>query len=183
LVGLFRKTKVWASAAAAAAVALIAVFGIGPLLANNPALVQGDVALMISDEHTIVDYFDSVDITINEIGLYHETEGWQDITPEVTTLDLTDIKGILAVKVWEGELPVGHYTKVKVDIASVDAIFNGLPVHTGEVSLTLDIPCDVTEEEITNYVCDITLLNIDGTPGTVEDESGPDQEFKLISAQ
>ena len=192
LAGLFRKTKVWASAAAVAAVALIAVYGIGPLLANNPtpAPIQGDFALMISDDPAIVDLFESVEIEINEVALYHETEGWQYIIPDVTTVDLTDVKDALAQEIWVGQLPVGQYTMVRANIARVDALLmipGGGTMHieiVNEIELLLELPFQITADTLTNYVYDMTVLNPSGityTVGTVPGESGPDQEFELIS--
>jgi len=183
LAGLFSRTRAWAGAAAVVAVALIAVFVIQSLLVTRTP-VQGDFALMISDNPEIVELFDSVEITINEVGLYHEDEGWIDIFPEVT-IDLTDIKYILAIQIWEGEILIGQYTKVRVDIASVDAVLNisGIPLNIilSDISLVLELPFEITEDDITNFVYDITVTDQSGQLGTVPDESGPDQEFTLIS--
>ena len=191
--GLFRKTKVWASAAAAAAVALIAVYGIGPLLANNPAPepIQGDFALMISDDDTIIDLFESVEITINKVSLYHETEEWQDIIPDVTTVDLTDIKGILAQKIWEGPMLAGQYTKASIDIASVYAVLNisGTPmeISISGVELVLELPFEITEEDVTNFVYDLTveqegLADYDLAPVAGDSGVMEEGEYELISA-
>jgi hypothetical protein len=184
LASIFRKTKAWAGAAAVVTAALIAVFVIQPLLVT-PALAEGDFALMISDDQTIVDMFESVEITINEVGLYHEDEGWISIFPEVT-LDLTDVKGLLATKIWEGEILLGQYTSVRVDIASVYAVINisGTPatISLSDITLELELPFEITEDDITNFVYDITLVDVGAQPGAVPEESGPDQEFTLISA-
>ncbi|MFC1978986.1 DUF4382 domain-containing protein [Chloroflexota bacterium] len=188
LVGLFRKTKVWASAAAATAVALIAVFAVGPLLANNPAPapIQGDFALMISDDATIMDLFQSVEIEIENVGLYHATEGWQDIEFSATIVDLKLLPGEWAQKIWEGELPVGQYTKVRINLSKVNAsliVAEGtFDFEINDVSLAMDITFEITAEDITNFVYDITVINEGATLGSVPEESGSDQEFELISA-
>jgi len=193
LAGFFRQTKVWASAAAFAAVALIAVFGIMPLINNNSTpgttIAENNFALMISDDPTIVDMFESVEITINEISLNHATDGWQDITPEINTIDLTDIKGALAQKIWEGILPVGEYTAVRVEVSNVSAVLK-LPIGTfsidipNAVALEVAIPFEITAHSLTNYVYDLTLSGELGDYGLapVETESGPNTPFQLISA-
>jgi len=183
----FGKTKVWAGAAAMAAVALIAVYGIMPLLGNSGTPIQqGDFALMISDDPAVVDLFDSVEVTIDLVKLYHSTEGWQDITPETNTVDLTDIKGALAQKIWEGEILVGEYTKVRVDIGGIDAVIGGVPISISfSASLVIEVPFQIIADTLTNYVFDMAVFNPGGfsyTVDTVPDESGPDQEFDLIVA-
>jgi hypothetical protein len=193
LAGFFRQTKVWASAAAFAAVALIAVFGIMPLINNNSTpgttIAKNNFALMISDDPTIVDLFQSVEITINEISLNHATDGWRDITPEINTVDLTDIKGALAQKIWEGILPAGQYTAVRVEIANVSAVlkFGGGTVSIdipGAIALEVAIGFEITADAQVDYVYDLT---VDGSIGDfglapVEEDSGPDTPFQLISA-
>jgi len=195
LAGFFRQTKVWASAAAFTAVALIAVFGIMPLLNNNgggTTIAENNFALMISDDPTIVDMFQSVEITINEFSLNHATEGWQELIPETKTIDLTEIKGALAQKIWEGILPVGQYTAVRVELSSVSATLK--PEYTGitfsitppdAIALEIAIPFEITADALTNYVYDMTVDGsivggFDMTP--VEEDSGPDTPFQLISA-
>ncbi|MFC1998526.1 DUF4382 domain-containing protein [Chloroflexota bacterium] len=190
LAGFFRQTRVWASAAAFTAVALIAVFGIMPLINNNSTpgstIAENNFALMISDDPTIVNMFESVEITINEFSLNHATEGWKELIPETTTIDLTQIKGDLAQKIWEGTLPAGSYTAVRVNIAEVDAVFmipggGTLDINiTTEIELVLELTFDITEEDLTNFVYDITVLNQSGTLGTVPDDSGVMEEGEFV---
>ncbi len=184
LAGFFRKTKVWASAAAFAVVALISVFGIMPLLNNE---VENNFALMISDEATIVDYFKTIEVELGTVKLYHSTEGWQEITPIVTTVDLTDIKGELAQKIWEGELLVGQYTKVSIEIKSIYAVLIlGDIEATINFSATLEVNVgfEINADSLTNYVYDMTVTGIPSDYGLtpVEGESGPEQPFDLIQA-
>ncbi|MFC1951070.1 DUF4382 domain-containing protein [Chloroflexota bacterium] len=192
LSAFFRKTKVWAGAAAMAAVALIAVFGVMPLLNNSGTPIQkGDFALMISDNPAIMSLFQSVEIEITSIELEHETEGWQDITPNITTVDLTLLQGDWAQQIWEGTLPVGNYTAVRAVIGNINAV-----LVIGDIEVSIDIPSaieleiaipfEITAGSLTNYVYDLTLSGeVDDyglTP--VPEESGPKQEdeFDLIVA-
>ncbi|GEM_PF-6760752 len=168
-----------------AIMALIAVFGIMPLL-NGP---NHNFALLISDDPTIVDMFESIDVTIDQVKVYHEDEGWQNVLDAPATVDITQLQGNLAEQIWEGNLPTGHYTQVSVSVTTVEAVmlYEGVPVDmniTVSEDLILGIPFDIADNEVTNFVYDLTLLNPGGinydlTP--LEEESGPDQEYVIVS--
>jgi len=169
-------------------VALIAVFGIMPLINNNngTTIARGDFALMISDEENVIAWFDSVEIEIEQVELYHETEGWQIIPLSGTIVDLTQLQGDWAQRVWEGKLPVGQYTKVSVDIGYLDAVLNitnpPLRIQLDEMpSLELELSFEIIEEGVTNFVYDMAVVDAGGTLETVPTESGPDQEFELVA--
>lgn len=166
-----------------------------PLLNNDSTpgttIAENNFALMISDDPTIANMFQSVEITINKFSLNHATNGWQELIPETKIIDLTDIKGALAQKIWEGILPVGQYTAVRVELSSVSATLK--PEYTGAtfsitppdaIALEVAIGFEITADSQVDYVYDLT---VDGSIGDfglapVEVESGPDTPFQLIQA-
>lgn len=76
------------------------------------------------------------------------------------TVDLTQVVGEKAMGVFDGEIPVGRYTKVELHVASVEGIVDGDPVEVKVPSNKLQIvkPFEVATGETLTFVFDINVV-------------------------
>ncbi len=153
--------------AALAAVAVMALVGgyIGLKPGQSPALVvlpdsQGNFAFLISDEVNAINDFSSVMVDIERVELSggHSIE----FTPEVRTVDLTQVPGEATIEIWRGEVPQGDYSRVLIEVARVSGVLKS----TGE-NIAIKLPSQklhinksfrVSASEMTRFTYDLTVV-------------------------
>jgi hypothetical protein len=121
-------SKVWAPIAAIIVIALLGYFGLRPAL-MTPVMVAepnpgGNFVFLISDEANAIGDFEQLNVTITKVSL-HLSGGEKEIIefePEIQIVDLTELQGDLAQEVWRGDVPVGEYTKVFLEVSVVSGI-------------------------------------------------------------
>jgi len=160
----------------------------------------GNFRFLISDEVNAIGDFDSLLVTITEIGVHKvggESSGWLDLP--LTDLDprdveLTNLVGDPAVVIWSGTIPVGQYTKVFIH---VDTITNVLKVGgTADVMLPSDklqiskpfvVTEDNDENNLVNFVYDVTVKKAGGSGKYLIlpqiGKSGADQPFAEVDME
>ena len=169
------RPRVWVTAAAVILIALIGYFGLRPILfpaetvpEPGPSLVtpspEGNFVFLISDAVNAIGDFESLNVTISEIGLQAagESERWIEFTPEIKEVDLTQLQGEEAQEIWRGNVPAGQYSQVFIYVSEVrgklratgQTIEIKLPSH----KLHISKPFQVTADAVTIFTYDLTVV-------------------------
>ena len=140
----------------------------------------GEFRLLISDQPTVIDDFDSLDVTISSArvflagesdelttGVINETstetgngEGFIEFEFDAETVDLTQVKGDRAVAVLEDELEAGQYTGIELHVDSAEGVVDGEDVEVKVPSNRLRIarPFEIAADEELSFVFDINVV-------------------------
>jgi hypothetical protein len=158
------RPAVWATVA----VLLVAIAGTLVIRAvlNSPGLVpshEGNFSFLIGDEPNSIGDFQHLNVTISGVTLRAEGSGeWLEFTPEIETVDLTQLQGGQFQEVWRGHVPAGQYSRVHIYVSEakgkleatgqiIDLMVPGGMVH-------VPIPFEVTVDRVTIYMFDITVV-------------------------
>lgn len=192
-------SKVWVTVTAALLIAVVGYFAtirplISPVELLPPELsTEGSFAFLISDQPNAIEDFESLNVTITSIGLLlgDESGEWVELTPQLTQVDLTQLKGENAQEIWSGSVPEGQYTKVFINVSDVQGVLKetGIIVDIKLPSgrLQINSSFEVTPESAVSFVYDITVVAA-GRPGDPNKyiikpqagESGANQPFKKV---
>ena len=177
-----------------AAVVVLAIVGtlVIQSVVHRPTLVpspEGNFAFLVSDEPDGINDFENFDITISGVELQAVgSKEWVEFTPEIETVDLTQVQGELFQEIWRGNVPPGQYSHVHIYISEAEGNLK-LTGQTIELKVPggvvhMPIPFEVTVDVVTIYTFDITVV------GTANDgtymlklqisESGAWQEPRLL---
>ena len=156
---------------------------------------DGNFAFLVSDRPNDISDFESLLVTIESVRLKPQGEGqWMELTPELDTVDLTRLQGDRATEIWRGDVALGRYETVHLDVSSTEGILasNGETVEFMLPSETLRItsPFTVTEsDQPVEFVFDITVHRTGGPTGQPRyilvpqaGESGSDRAFVPVEA-
>ena len=162
---LISRPVVWA-AVAALVLAIVGIWGIRPAL-NPPELVsspEGNFAFLISDEANDIGDFDSLNVTISRVGLQAagNSEKWIEFTPEINTVDLTQLQGEQSQEIWRGNIPAGQYSQVFIYVSGVKgklkATGQTIEVKLPSSKLHISKPFEVATDTVTSFTFDITVV-------------------------
>jgi hypothetical protein len=158
------RTAVWATVAILV-LAIVSILVIRPIL-NPPTLVpspDGNFAFLISDEPNDIGDFESLNITISTVGLQAAGSTKRlEFTPEIKTVDLTELQGEQYQEIWRGNVPAGQYAHVYIYVSGV----KGRLESTGQIvdvqlpssKLYISMPFEVTVDTVTSFTFDITVV-------------------------
>jgi hypothetical protein len=140
----------------------------------------GEFRLLISDQPTVIDDFDSLNVTISSArifragddeevttGVINETstetgngEGFIEFEFDAETVDLTQVTGDRAVAVLEDELEAGQYTGIELHVDSAEGVVEGEDVDVKVPSNRLRIarPFEIAADEELGFVFDINVI-------------------------
>ena len=194
------RSRAWGAVAAVLLAALIGYFGVRPALFPTGPGPQpgpgGNFALLISDEVNAIGDFQSLSVSISKIGLQLEGEAgrWIELDPEVEAVDLTLLQGDKAQEIWGGDVPEGQYTKVFIHVSDVSGVLRetGRPVDVKLPSEKLQIskPFEVTSDEVTSFVYDLTVVAAGSPQSGIKyilkpqiGQSGAGQRFERIDGK
>ena len=158
------RPAVWATIAVLV-LAVIAILVIQPVL--NPLTVvpspEGNFAFLISDEPNDVGDFESLNVTISRVVLQGAGSLKRvEFTPEIETVDLTQLQGEQSQEIWRGNVPAGQYSHVVIYVSEV----TGKLASTGQIvdvklpssKLHMSMLFDVTDDTVTSFTFDITVV-------------------------
>jgi hypothetical protein len=182
---LWRRVVTWRQSWAAAATVMVALILLLTLLPSSMPIgidegdplpsgletivipypsSDGNFAFMVSDEENDIGDFSSLYITVDKVVLLMTggTEQLVEFRPEVKEFDLTLLPGDQTLKLWQGDIPEGRYTKIFLYVTEVrgilkdtqEEIFAKLP--SGKLQLNYSF--SVTEEATTGFIFDITVV-------------------------
>jgi len=159
---------------------------------NPPVLVpsaDGNFAFLVSDDPGDIYDFKNLNITISEVQLQPvRSKVWLKLTPEIDTVDISQLRGEQYQEIWRGHVPAGKYTHVRIYVSEVkgelESTGQTIDMNVPGGIVYMLIPFEVTFDTITMYICDITVVgpNDDGTYilKLEINESGAWQEPKLL---
>ena len=180
-------------------VAVAGYFGLRPVLfPGGPVpvepILQQNFAFLISDEVNAIGDFESLDITITNIGLLRggESGQWLELEPQVTQVDLTLLQGEDAQAIWKGNVPEAQYTKVFIHVSSVQGVLKEtgatVDVKLPSQKLQINSTFEVSADSLVSFVYDITVIARGNVNSGIRyllqpqvDQSGADQKFKEVS--
>jgi hypothetical protein len=184
------RPAVWATVA----VLVLAIVGslVIQSVLNSSALVpspEGNFAFLISDDPGDINDFKNLDVTILEVQLQPVgSKEWLEFTPEIETVDLTQLQGEQFKEIWRGHVPAGQYARLRIYLSEVKGELEStgqtidLNVPGGIVHML--IPFEVTVDTVTMYTFDITVVGINDDGKYMLklqiNESGARQEPKLF---
>jgi len=163
----FSRLAYWlvALAATAAVVVVLAVLGYSALQPRLSPYVpvaspEGNFVFLLSDAVNAIGDFESLDITIDKVGLLTDS-GWIEFVPEVRTVDLTLLPGEKTQAIWRGDMPEGKYSKVFIYVSAVRGVLKSnsqtvdvkLPGHKMQINHDFS----VSAGSITSFTFDLTV--------------------------
>ena len=126
--------------------------------------IEANFRFLLSDEPNAIDDFLSLDIVVSRIGIQRggESGKWLEFEPQVSEVDLTQLRGDNAQELWSGNLEAGIYSKVFIYVDQL----TGVVKETGERvdvklpsnKLHISVPFEVTETDVTSFVYDLTVV-------------------------
>ncbi len=197
-------SRIWATAAAVALIAVVGYFGLKPVLFPSETITgpgtdgvittpgsdtqitpqpsaEGNFILLISDDVNAIGDFANLILTISGIGLLPEgSENWIEFEPEVTTVDLTLLQGEESQQIWRGDISGGSYTNVFIYVTDVTGVLKD-EVEAGSIEvklpsgkLHLSIPFQVSTDAVTQFTYDVTVF------ATGTSQNGPKYILKPV---
>ncbi|MFW6055764.1 MAG: DUF4382 domain-containing protein [Chloroflexota bacterium] len=140
---------------------------IGPDVSATPD-ADGNFAFLVSDQPNDISDFETLLVTIASVRLKPQDEGpWIEFTPELDTVDLTQLQGDRATEIWRGDIAPGSYVSVQLHVSHIEGILasTGKTVEVMLPSDTLRIasPFSVGEsEQPVEFIFDITVHRTGG---------------------
>jgi hypothetical protein len=160
---------------------------------QSPNAAQGvNFRFLISDEPNAIEDFENLYVTISSIGVRGggESGNWSQFAPDKDTVDLKPLVGKNAREIWSGNLTPGQYNKVFIYVSDVEGILTDnetARVKLPSNKLQISTPFEVTEDSITSFVFDITVIKAGRsgmyvlTPQIAE--SGADKEIDEVEPE
>lgn len=140
---------------------------------NGPTLVptpDGNFAFLVSDEPGDINDFENFNLTILRVELEAvDSEERLEFTPEIRTVDLTELQGEQSQEIWRGHVPAGQYSHVHIYVSeakgNLESTGQTINVEVPGCIVHMPIPFEVTADVFTVYTFDITVV------GTANDEA------------
>jgi len=175
---LLVQPRVWATAVAALLILVGGYFGLRSLLypagpvpgqVNPVPDVKGNFVFMISDDVNAIGDFESLTVSISEIGLLPsgDSDTWVEFKPVVKEVDLTLLQGDKAQEIWRGNVPEGQYSKVFIRVANVRGVLKetgqSVDIKLPSQKLQMSKSFQVTADTVTSFTYDLTVISA-GSP-------------------
>ena len=162
----------WAAAATVVVALIVVYLGVRPALSPSAPVVlpftpaaspNGNFSFLISDDVNAIAEFKEVTVNIDKIGLQQtESDKWIEITPEVSSVDLTTVPGALTQQIWRGDVLSGNYQQVFVYVANVTGTLEStgerIEIKLPSQRLHLAVPFSVSDNTVTNFTYDMTVI-------------------------
>jgi hypothetical protein len=172
---IFAQRLVWASVAAAVVLIIVGYFGLRtfvlpsepPVLAVASAAPNGNFAFLMTDDINAIDEFSKLDVSVEKIGLLNsgDSEGWVEFVPEVQTFDLTPLRDGVTQQLWQGNIPEGQYTKVRLYITQaqgtleIDSSMVDIKIPSERLQFDVSTSFQISSANITSFTYDLTVFN------------------------
>ena len=158
------RPAVWATVTVLVLI-IVGTLVIRPIL-NPPTLVpspDGNFAFLISDEPNDIGDFESLNVTISRVGLQAAGSVKRlEFTPEVETVDLTQLQGEQAQEIWRGNVPAGQYSHVYIYVSEVRGRLESkgqiVDVQLPSGKLHISMQFEITVDRVTSFTFDITVV-------------------------
>jgi predicted secreted protein len=165
-------------------------------ITTETAEEEANFRLLVSDEINAIGHFEHLYVTVTSIGVQQggESGGWTQFSPEIDEVDLTELIGDNAVEIWSGNLTPGTYNKVFIYVSEVNGVLVGenktVEVKLPSSKLQISKPFTVTEDSVTSFVYDLTVVAAGNEKSGIKyilkpqiAQSGAEQEFKEVKQE
>ena len=106
--------------------AVLAVVVVVLFLVYGKGAAQGKVVFAVTDATADIKNISSINITVNEISVHSEKDGWVVVSTVIKEFDLLKLKSEGALELAaESNLPAGTYDQVRLNISKVVIVKNG----------------------------------------------------------
>ncbi len=172
---IFAQRLVWASVAAAVVLIIVGYFGLRtfvlpsepPVLAVASAAPNGNFVFSMTDDINAIDEFSKLDVTVEKVALLKsgESSGWVEFVPEVQLFDLTPLRNGVTQELWQGNLPEGRYTKVRLYITQAQGILKidgstvNIKIPSERLQFDVTTSFQISSANITSFTYDLTVFN------------------------
>ncbi len=173
-----RQKLAWASTVSVLLLLVVSLVFLRPVLwpgtsdvpiPNFPSIVvseansSGNFLFMVSDDVNAIDEFSTVNVTIDKVWLLKagEEEEWVEFTPSTQQFDLALLPGEKTQELWQGNIPIGDYTRVVIFVKQVQGV-----LKTGD-TVEITLPSDklqikssftVSVDSVTSFTYDLTVV-------------------------
>jgi hypothetical protein len=158
--------------AATIVVVLVVVFtGVKTALSPGPYIVvpitpvtdgSGNFAFLVSDEVNAITDFSSAVVNISKIGLQQPDGKWVEITPTISSIDLTQLPGDAAQIIWQGDIPFGNYNQVFIYVDNITGKLKTSEktpdIKLPSQKLHMAIPFEASNDTVTSFTYDMTII-------------------------
>ena len=184
------RPAVWATVAVVV-LAIVGTLVLRPLLSPQTLIPSpdGNFAFLISDEPNYIGDFESLNVTISRVVLQAAGSVKRlELTPEIKTVDLTQLQGEQSQEIWRGDVPAGQYSHVFIYVSEVkgklESTGQTINVNLPSNKLQISMSFQVTTDTVTSFTFDITVVKT-GNNGEYHlkpqiGESGARQEQKPL---
>jgi len=171
----FGQRLVWASLATAVVLILVGYFGVRtfispsepPVVAVASAAPNGNFVFLMTDDINAIAEFSKLDVTIEKVAILKsgDSEGWIEFAPEVPQFDLTLLRDGVTRKLWQGDLPEGQYSRVRLYISKalgtleLDGSVVDIKIPSERLQFDVETSFQIRSENITSYTYDLTVFN------------------------
>jgi hypothetical protein len=133
-----------------------------PVLSPSP---DGNFVFLISDKPGDINDFENFDVTISEVKLQPAgSKEWLKLTPEIETVDLTQVQGEQSQEIWRGNVPAGQYSRLRIYVSetkgSLKSTGQTIDVKVPGNVAYMPIPFEVTNDAVTIYTFGITVVGV-----------------------
>jgi hypothetical protein len=133
------------------------------IIISEPS-TTGNFIFMVSDDVNAIEDFSTVNVTIEKVWLLHsgEQESWVEFTPSTQEFDLALLPGDTTQELWQGNIPLGEYTRVVIEVSQVTGVLETTS-ETTEIKLPsnklqVKKPFNVSADSITSFTFDLTVV-------------------------
>nr|QNO47066.1 hypothetical protein NBCJMJBN_00027 [Methanosarcinales archaeon ANME-2c ERB4] len=131
-----------------------------------PEEMTGTFILQVTDQPSAIGDFDSLNVTVSEVGLHkagngtNETGEWMILEPSNNTFDLTKLQDGNVTTIINESIGAGKYTQVRLIVESTKGLVNGTTINVVVPSETLKIvkPFTITENQTATFIFDINVV-------------------------
>jgi hypothetical protein len=135
-----------------------------PLITITEANANGNFIFLVSDDVNAIADFSTVNVTIEKVWLLQngEQEQWVEFIPQTKEFNLASLPGDETQKLWQGNIPLGEYSRVVIFIIEVQGVLKATG-ETIEIKLPSDklqvkIPFTVSADSVTTFTYDLTVV-------------------------
>jgi len=143
---------------------VLAVVVVVLFLVYNKGAAQGKVVFAVTDATAEIKNISSINITINEISVHSDKEGWVVVSSATKEFDLLKLKSEGALELAaQSNLKVGTYDQVRLNISKVVVVKEGqsieakLPSNKMTLTGSLVVNADTTSTITFDFLADKSL--------------------------
>jgi hypothetical protein len=135
-----------------------------PVILVASPTADGNFVFLVSDEVNAIEDFSSLNVSISKVTLYQQDNSSKQVefSPEIQQFDLTLLPGDLTQQLWRGNIPVGKYSEIVIDVSKVEGTLKSsgqtLEIKLPSNKLKVSKLFEVNQDNITSFIYDLTIV-------------------------